>query len=84
MNTFSPALCLIPINTCNSDTDDPSANNPFRATVLGSLGDQKDPMFNYMDYENLTCQILFSAEQKTECHCTNLTAIEFFGIFSLQ
>lgn len=60
----SPAPCLIPINTCNSDSDDPSTNNPFRAVTLGGLGDQNDPMSNYMDYGNLGCQILFSTGQQ--------------------
>ncbi|MDB5255920.1 MAG: hypothetical protein JWM14_615 [Chitinophagaceae bacterium] len=60
----SPALCQSPVNSCNSDSDDHSTNNPFRPLSMGGIGDQADPMDNYMDYGNLACQILFTAGQK--------------------
>jgi len=60
----APAVCAALINTCNSDSDDPSTNNPFRALALGGLGDQRDMIANYMDYGAQLCQILFTAGQK--------------------
>lgn len=39
-----------PSNSCNTDDDDLSANNPFRPVASGGLGDVTDSNENYMDY----------------------------------
>ncbi|MBX9852974.1 MAG: hypothetical protein K2X86_14620, partial [Cytophagaceae bacterium] len=51
-------------NSCNSDEDDISVNNPFRSLSLGGLGDQLDMDHNYMDYSPLSCQNAFTEGQK--------------------
>ncbi len=60
----SPVICPAQVNSCTSDSDDPSVNNPFRAVALGGLGDQLDPVSNYMDYGNSACRVLFTEGQK--------------------
>lgn len=52
-----------PHNTCNTDEDDLSINNPFRPIANGGLGDQVDPIKNYMDYGLQSCQKWFSQGQ---------------------
>jgi len=42
--------CNIPLNTCLTDEDDLSDNNPFRPIDIGGIGDQADQHTNYMDY----------------------------------
>ena len=42
--------CVHPDNTCNSDEDDESAQNPYRAVSLGGMGDQPDSYSNLMGY----------------------------------
>lgn len=42
--------CAAPGNSCTTDPDDPSTNNPFRPVSGGGLGDQPDILENYMDY----------------------------------
>ncbi len=59
----SPAPCPIPPNSCQTDEDDPSVNNPFRSVALGGLGDQPDMHINYMDYNELTCYSAFTDGQ---------------------
>lgn len=56
--------CGSAVNTCATDDDDLSPNNPFRPTSLGGLGDQNDQYINYMDYGLQTCQSMFSQGQK--------------------
>ena len=56
-------LCSDAENSCDSDDDDNSENNPFRSTALGGLGDQFDLIENYMDYGSQSCQTHFSAGQ---------------------
>ncbi|MBN4052448.1 hypothetical protein JYT59_01705, partial [Sphingobacteriaceae bacterium AH-315-L07] len=56
--------CNTSINTCTTDEDDTSANNPFRPISLGGLGDQDDMFINYMDYGFQDCQSAFTAGQK--------------------
>jgi hypothetical protein len=51
-------------NTCTSDEDDSSINNPFRAMALGGLGDQNDLIEDYMDYGLQECQRLFTEGQR--------------------
>ena len=56
-------LCFLPVNSCSSDEDDSSTNNPFRSMVLGGMGDQPDMVENYMDYSELNCYSAFSQGQ---------------------
>lgn len=51
------------VNSCRTDEDDPSLNNPFRAISLGGLGDQPDQVENYMDYGDLDVLSIFSQGQ---------------------
>lgn len=56
--------CGFSLNSCKSDEDDTSANNPFRSPSLGGLGDQADPHENYMDYTASICRNQFTQGQK--------------------
>ena len=56
-------ICFDGTNSCSTDADDASINNPFRAPELGGLGDQLDMQTNFMDYANLTCFERFTAGQ---------------------
>ena len=56
-------LCYDGANTCDTDDDDLSLNNPFRPIDLGGLGDVADEKDNFMDYSNLYCMNQFSEEQ---------------------
>ncbi len=51
------------VNSCDTDEDDPSINNPFRAVALGGLGNQPDQIENYMDYGNLEVLSIFTPGQ---------------------
>jgi hypothetical protein len=62
-NSTAAVLCNSSVNTCTTDSDDPSSNNPFRATGLGGLGDQQDMFQNYMDYGYQSCQAYFTQGQ---------------------
>lgn len=55
--------CGSTINTCQTDADDLSANNPFRPIANGGLGDQPDQFQNYMDYGYQSCQNTFTQGQ---------------------
>ncbi len=57
------SLCTSPPNTCATDDDDLSINNPFRPIVNGGLGDQDDMIINYMDYGDRNCYSAFSQGQ---------------------
>lgn len=61
--SMAAVSCSNPLNTCTSDVNDLSANNPFRPIANGGLGDQPDQMENYMDYGFQTCQRLFTSGQ---------------------
>jgi hypothetical protein len=50
-------------NTCNTDDDDLSNNNPYRPIANGGLGDQDDMIGNYMDYGYQICQYYFTQNQ---------------------
>ena len=50
------ASCNPPANSCSTDADDPSANNPFSSDVADLSND-------YMDYSNLSCYDLFTIGQ---------------------
>lgn len=62
-NSTASVPCSAQPNTCSSDDDDTSTNNPFRPIALGGLGDQPDQFKNYMDYGYQTCQAYFSEGQ---------------------
>jgi len=62
--SVAPVGCDSFANTCTSDEDDASVNNPFRAVALGGLGDQPDMHQNYMDYGFQECQNTFTAGQR--------------------
>ncbi len=50
-------------NSCITDEDDASVNNPFRNKALGGLGDQSDLENNFMDYIDQKCRNQFSNGQ---------------------
>jgi gliding motility-associated-like protein len=56
-------VCNSSQNSCYTDSNDPSDNNPYRSVGLGGLGDQPDGNHNYMDYGNHRCGDLFTAGQ---------------------
>jgi PKD repeat protein len=63
-NSTTPVFpCGSFTNTCHSDIDDPSTNNPFRPVASGGLGDQNDQFHNFMDYGYQDCQNLFTPGQ---------------------
>ncbi len=55
--------CTATVNSCFTDADDSSPNNPFRPVGLGGLGDQNDLFADYMDYGEKVCQTRFTAGQ---------------------
>ena len=57
--------CSTIINSCTSDADDISTNNPFRPTLSGGIGEQNDLNNNYMDYGNINCLTAFTNGQMT-------------------
>lgn len=59
-----PVPCSASINTCSSDGDDHSTNNPFRPVREGGIGEQNDLFINYMDYGALECYESFTTGQK--------------------
>lgn len=61
-------------NTCNTDDDDLSANNPFRPIANGGLGDQNDMIQNYMDYGYQYCQTHFTPDQSARMNAALLTS----------
>jgi len=64
-HSTAPVDCGAAINTCTTDENDASSNNPFRSVALGGLGDQNDMYINYMDYGHLPCYSAFTEGQKT-------------------
>lgn len=56
--------CGTATNTCTTDANDHSSNNPFRPVNMGGLGDQPDMIRNYMDYGQSQCQDKFTEGQK--------------------
>jgi gliding motility-associated-like protein len=58
------AGCNPSANSCTTDSDDPSVNNPFRAIGLGGKGDVADMSDNYMDYSPFSCYSSFTQGQK--------------------
>jgi PKD repeat protein len=62
--SVAAVLCNIAVNTCSTDADDPSTNNPFRSVSLGGIGDQNDMIINHMDYGLDICRTVFTLGQK--------------------
>ncbi|MCH2044213.1 MAG: PKD domain-containing protein, partial [Saprospiraceae bacterium] len=60
--------CTAPSNSCTTDENDLSVNNPFRPVANGGLGDQPDQIQNYMDYSQLICYDRFTQGQKDRMH----------------
>lgn len=50
-------------NSCHTDEDDTTTNNPYRPTSLGGAGDQPDDNINYMDYNESICKSHFTQGQ---------------------
>ncbi|MBK8806519.1 MAG: PKD domain-containing protein [Bacteroidales bacterium] len=57
--------CADKENSCTSDVDDISLNNPFRPIANGGLGDQIDMQNNFMDYSDWACYAIFTKNQKS-------------------
>ena len=55
--------CANPGNSCTTDEDDTSTNNPYRPVSLGGMGDQPDMLANYMDYTG-SCWDSYTQGQK--------------------
>jgi len=68
-NSTGEFPCEAVFNSCYSDEDDASANNPFRSVALGGLGDQNDLTDNYMDYNAKRCRSAFTSGQAMRMHC---------------
>ena len=49
-------------NSCSTDPDDSSTNNPYRQPILGGLGDQNDVLENFMSYSSV-CWDCFTTDQ---------------------
>ena len=62
-NSTAAILCNTTTNSCNTDDDDLSVNNPFRPVANGGLGDRPDMFSNYMDYGYQVCQFQFTSGQ---------------------
>ena len=61
---YNGGTCAAPGNTCTTDEDDTSNNNPYRPVSMGGMGDQVDMLVNYMDYTG-GCWDAFTEGQKT-------------------
>lgn len=62
-NSTNAIACGATSNSCSTDEDDTSINNPFRPIGLGGLGEQNDMTENYMDYNFQSCQDRFTGGQ---------------------
>lgn len=67
-------LCGATANTCTTDADDTSLNNPFRPVAMGGLGDQNDLYQDYMDYGLQQCQDRYTAGQSERMRAALTTA----------
>ncbi|HIA36889.1 MAG TPA: hypothetical protein EYN89_09245, partial [Flavobacteriales bacterium] len=63
-NSTSNVSCNAIVNTCSTDDDDLSANNPFRPIANGGIGDQNDFIKNHMDYGDIACHNSFTDGQR--------------------
>lgn len=64
------------VNSCTTDEDDTSINNPYRSVSFGGLGDQPDQIENYMDYGDLRVLSVFTQGQvdRMSVHLQNFRA----------
>ena len=60
---YGGGSCASPANSCSTDEDDTSTNNPYRPVSIGGMGDQVDMFENYMDYTG-SCWSAFTQGQK--------------------
>jgi hypothetical protein len=72
-NSTAAVPCSAQPNTCSTDADDTTNNNPYRPITLGGLGDQPDQFRNYMDYGLQACQAYFSQGQSERMQAALLT-----------
>ncbi len=63
-NQTASKPCSVISNSCETDEDDTSNNNPFRSQSLGGLGEQDDLGNNFMDYIFKDCRRQFTEGQK--------------------
>jgi len=63
-NSTANVSCNATVNTCSTDDDDLSANNPFRPIANGGIGDQNDFIQNHMDYGDIACHNSFTNGQR--------------------
>jgi hypothetical protein len=76
--------CTATVNSCFTDADDNSLNNPFRPVGLGGLGDQNDLFADFMDYGEKVCQTQFTAGQGDRMVATlQTTRSQFAGLAGL-
>ena len=61
-------FCSLGTNSCYTDTDDSTSNNPYRDSSLGGLGDQDDFSSNYMDYNISSCRTQYTQGQADRMH----------------
>ena len=61
--------CDTPNNSCDTDDDDLSSNNPLRPVASGGIGDRLDGYENYMDYIT-PCRGSFTQGQKVRMHAS--------------
>lgn len=74
--------CESGTNSCYTDEDDISDNNPFRPISEGGLGDQEDDLANYLDYTGLECMEHFTPGQvERMCAMLELYRSSLFGGF---
>jgi len=73
-NSTAVVPCNGTINTCATDDDDLSTNNPFRPIANGGLGDQNDLFHDHMDYGDIPCHTLFTNGQKDRMRIALTTA----------
>ncbi len=55
--------CSVSYDSCATDVDDTTINNPFRSVALGGLGNQNVQHENYMDYSKDSCMDRFTNGQ---------------------
>jgi len=67
-NSTARKWCGLSENSCYTDTDDGSEQNPYRSIENGGLGDQNDITKNYMDYASIYCYDRFSEGQTQRMH----------------
>lgn len=67
LNINYDAVNCMGANSCTTDEDDTSQNNPYRSTSLGGMGDQDDMVISYME-TRASCWDSFSEGQKQRMH----------------